>query len=143
MDDNISKGLFGLNRKEVENYIFEMRNDYEAELRKQNTELLAMKAENAKLNERLNEMLNDKRAIDDAKASISEVLIKAEQQAKAIIEEAKNKAIEERQEIDTLIEAEKEKLIDTKIELAMLKDKAKDLIAKFTDDLTTLRTIKF
>lgn len=139
MEDNISKGLFGLNRKDVELYIAEIRSDYEAELKKQNTELLAMKAENAKLNERLNEMLNDKRAIDEAKASISEVLIRAEQQAKSIIEDAKNKALEERQEIDTLIEAEKEKLIDTKIELAMLKDKAKDLITKFTDDLTSLQ----
>ena len=139
MEDNISKGLFGLNRKDVELYIAEIRSDYEAELKKQNTELLAMKAENAKLNERLNEMLNDKRSIDEAKASISEVLIRAEQQAKTIIEDAKTKALEERQEIDTLIEAEKEKLIDTKIELAMLKDKAKDLIAKFTDDLTTLQ----
>ena len=38
-----------------------------------------------------------------------------------------------------MIETEKEKLIDAKIELAMLKDKAKDLITKFTEDLTTLQ----
>lgn len=139
MDDNISKGLFGLNRKDVELYIAGIKSDYEAELKKQNTELLAMKAENAKLNERLNEMLNSKKSVEEAKANISEVLIKAEQQAKAIIEDAKNQAIEERQEIDTMIETEKEKLIDAKIELAMLKDKAKDLITKFTEDLTTLQ----
>ena len=139
MDDNIPKGLFGLNRKDVELYIAGIKSDYEAELKKQNTELLAMKAENAKLNERLNEMLNNKKSVEEAKANISEVLIKAEQQAKAIIEDAKNQAIEERQEIDTMIEAEKEKLIDAKIELAMLKDKAKDLITKFTEDLTTLQ----
>ena len=139
MDDNISKGLFGLNRKDVELYIAGIKSDYEAELKKQNTELLAMKAESAKLNERLNEMLNNKKSIEEAKANISEVLIKAEQQAKAIIEDAKNQAIEERQEIDTMIETEKEKLIDAKIELAMLKDKAKDLITKFTEDLTTLQ----
>lgn len=139
MDDNISKGLFGLNRKDVEFYIAGIKSDYEAELKKQNTELLAMKAENAKLNERLNEMLNSKKSVEEAKANISEVLIKAEQQAKAIIEDAKNQAIEERQEIDTMIETEKEKLIDAKIELAMLKDKAKDLITKFTEDLTTLQ----
>ena len=139
MDDNISKGLFGLNRKDVELYIAGIKSDYEAELKKQNTELLAMKAENAKLNEILNEMLNNKKSVEEAKANISEVLIKAEQQAKAIIEDAKNQAIEERQEIDTMIEAEKEKLIDAKIELAMLKDKAKDLITKFTEDLTTLQ----
>ena len=139
MEDNISKGLFGLNRKDVENYIGDVKKDYEDELRKQNQELLAMKSENAKLNERLNQLLSSQRELDDAKRNISDVLFKAEQQAKQIVEDAKAKAIEERQEIDTLIESEKEKLIDAKIELAMLKDKAKDLISKFTDDITNLQ----
>lgn len=139
MEDNISKGLFGLNRKDVENYIADMKNDYEQELRRQNQELLAMKSENTKLNERINDLLNDKKEIEEAKRNISDVLFKAEQQAKQIVEDAKLKAMEERQEIDTLIEAEKEKLIDAKIELAMLKDKAKDLMAKFTDDITNLQ----
>lgn len=139
VDENISKGLFGLNRRDVENYIADMKKDYEEELRKQNQELLAMKSENSKLNERLNQLLSDKKELEEAKRNISDVLFKAEQQAKQIVEDAKVKAIEERQEIDTLIEAEKEKLIDAKIELAMLKDKAKDLIAKFTDDITKLQ----
>ncbi len=139
MDDNISKGFFGLNRKEVEAYIADLKKDYEDELRKQNQELLAMKSENSKLNERLNQLLNDKKEIEEAKRNISDVLFKAEQQAKQIVEDSKAKAIEERQEINTLIEAEKEKLIDAKIELAMLKDKAKDLITKFTDDITNLQ----
>ncbi len=139
MEENISKGLFGLNRKDVENYIADMKKDYENELRRQNQELLSMKSENAKLNDRLNELLSQKREIEDAKRNISDVLFKAEQQAKQIVEDAKTKAMEERQEIDALIETEKEKLIDAKIELAMLKDKAKDLIAKFTDDITKLQ----
>lgn len=139
MEENISKGLFGLNRKDVENYIADMRRDYEEELRRQNQELLAMKSENAKLNDRLNTLLMDKSEIEEAKRNISDVLFKAEQQAKKIVEDAKNQAIEERQEIDVQIEAEKEKLIDAKIELAMLKDKAKDLITKFTDDITKLQ----
>lgn len=139
MEENISKGLFGLNRKDVENYIADMKRDYEEELRRQNQELLAMKSENAKLNDRLNTLLMDKSEIEEAKRNISDVLFKAEQQAKKIVEDAKNQAIEERQEIDVQIEAEKEKLIDAKIELAMLKDKAKDLITKFTDDITKLQ----
>ena len=139
MEDNISKGLFGLNRKDVENYIADMKKDYENELRRQNQELLAMKTENSKLNDRLNELLSKQREIEEAKRNISDVLFKAEQQAKQIVEDAKTKALEERQEIDALIETEKEKLIDAKIELAMLKDKAKDLMAKFTDDITKLQ----
>ena len=139
MEDNISTGLFGLNRRDVENYIADLKKDYEEELRRQNQELLAMKTENSKLNERLSQLLSNQRELDEAKRNISDVLFKAEQQAKQIVEDAKAKAIEERQEIDTLIEAEKEKLIDAKIELAMLKDKARDLISKFTDDITNLQ----
>ena len=139
MEENISKGLFGLKRNDVENYIAELKSDYEAELKRQNQELLNMKSENAKLNERLNQYLADRKEIEEAKKNISDVLFKAEQQAKQILEDAKAKAIEERQEIDVQIEAEKEKLIDAKIELAMLKDKAKDLMAKFTDDITNLQ----
>lgn len=139
MEENISKGLFGLKRNDVENYIADLKKDYEAELRRQNQELLNMKNENAKLNERLNEFLNDRREIEEAKKNISDVLFKAELQAKQILEDAKTKAIEERQEIDAQIEAEKEKLIDAKIELAMLKDKAKDVMAKFTEEITSLQ----
>ena len=139
MEENISKGLFGLKRADVETYIADLRKDYEAELRIQNQELLNMKTENAKLNDRLNKYLSDKKEIEEAKKNISDVLFKAEQQAKQIVEDAKNKAIEERQEIDAQIEAEKEKLIDAKIELAMLKDKAKDIMTKFTDDITSLQ----
>ncbi len=139
MEENISKGFFGLKRTDVENYIADLKKDYEAELKRQNQELLSMKSENAKLNERLNEYLNDRREIEEAKKNISDVLFKAELQAKQIIEDAKSKAMEERQEIDAQIEAEKEKLIDAKIELAMLKDKAKDVMAKFTEDITSLQ----
>lgn len=139
MDESISKGLFGLNKKEVENYISDMKKDYEDELKKQNQELLAMKTENSKLNDRINQLLSDRKEIEEAKKNISNVLFKAEQQAKQIVEDAKSKAMEERQEIDAQIETEKEKLIDAKIELAMLKDKAKEIMLKFTDDITNLQ----
>ena len=86
MEDNISTGLFGLNRRDVENYIADLKKDYEEELRRQNQELLAMKTENSKLNERLNQLLSNQRELDEAKRNISDVLFKAEQQAKQILE---------------------------------------------------------
>ena len=66
MEDNISTGLFGLNRRDVENYIADLKKDYEEELRRQNQELLAMKTENSKLNERLNQLLSNQRELDEA-----------------------------------------------------------------------------
>ena len=138
MEDNISKGLFGLNKKEVENYIADLKQGYEEELSRQNSELLSMKAENIKLNERINQFLNEKKEMEIAKQNISAVLFKAEEQAKQIIEDARAKAETERQEVDALLEQEKEKLIDTKLELAMLKDKAKEVMMKFSEEITKL-----
>ena len=139
MEDNISKGFFGLNKKEVESYIEDLKKGYEEELSRQSEALQSIKAENMKLNERLNQFLNEKREMEEAKQNISDVLFKAEQQAKQIIDDAKVKADEERQELDTLLEQEKEKLIDTKLELAMLKDKAREIMMKFSDDITNLQ----
>lgn len=139
MEDNFSKGLFGLNKKDVETYISELKKGYEEELTKQNDALKTVKEENLKLNERLNEFLNERKEMEVAKQNISDVLFKAEQQAKQIIDDARTKADEERQELDVLLEQEKEKLIDTKLELAMLKEKAKEIMMKFSDDITNLQ----
>ena len=139
MDDNISKGFFGLNRKEVETYIADLKKGYEEELSRQNEALQSMKSENLKLNERLNQFLSEKREIEVEKQNISDVLFKAQEQAKQIVADAQSKADEERQELDALLEEEKEKLLDAKLELAMLKQKAKEVMMKFSDELTKLQ----
>ncbi|MBR3280664.1 MAG: hypothetical protein IKI57_02285 [Clostridia bacterium] len=139
MDENLPKGLFGLNKKEVESYIASIKDDYEKELMEQTKQLQEMKNENIKLNEKVQILLKEKKELDASKANISDVLLKAEQQAKQIIEDARKQSEKEKQDIDVLIEEQREKLIDAKIELAMLKDKAKELITKFSDDLTKLQ----
>lgn len=134
-ENNLPKGLFGLNKKDVESYIAGIKSDYENELSEQNAKLQEMKNENIKLTEKLNNLMKEKNDIEASKANISDVLLKAQEQAKQIIEDARNQSIKEKQEMDVLIEEQREKLIDAKIELAMLKDKAKELITKFADDL--------
>lgn len=138
-ENNLPKGLFGFNKKEVETYISSMKEDYEKELMEQTKQLQEMKVENAKLNDRINTLLNERKEVEATKQNISDVLVKAELQAKQIIDDARTQAEKEKQEIDTLIEEQKERLIDAKIELTMLKDKAKEVMLKFSDDLTKLQ----
>lgn len=138
-DNNLPKGLFGLNKKDVESYIQSIKNDYEKELSEQSKKLQEMKNENIKLNEKLNALMKEKESIEASKANISDVLIKAEQQAKQIIEDSRAQAEKERQDVESLIEEQKEKLIDAKIELAMLKDKATEIMQKFSSDLSNLQ----
>lgn len=138
MEENFSKGIFGLNKKDVDTYISNIKKNYEEELLEQTKQLQEMKVENDKLNERLNKLLNEKKEVEIAKQNISDVLVKAELQAKQILDDAREQADKERHEIELSIEAEKEKLIDTRIELAMLKDKAKEIMLKFSDDISSL-----
>ena len=138
-DNNLPKGIFGLNKKEVESYIASIKSDYEKELYEQSKKLQEMKNENIKLNDKINSLMKEKEKIEMSKANISDVLIKAEEQAKQIIEDARAQAEKERQDVEVLIEEQKEKLIDAKIELAMLKDKATEIMKKFSDDLGNLQ----
>ncbi len=138
-ENNLPKGLFGFNKKEVEAYISGMKEDYEKELMEQTKQLQEMKVENAKLNDRINTLLSERKEVEATKQNISDVLVKAELQAKQIIDDARVQAEKEKQEMDALIEEQKEKLIDAKIELTMLKDKAKEVMVKFSDELSKLQ----
>ncbi len=138
-DNNLSKGLFGLNRKEVESYIAGIKSDYENELSVQNKQLQEMKIENIKLTEQLNKLMKEQKELEASKANISDVLLKAQEQAKQIIDDARKQSEKEKEDVEVLIEEQREKLIDAKIELAMLKDKAKEIISKFSDDLSKLQ----
>ena len=138
-ENNLPKGLFGLNKKEVENYIASIKRDYEKELSEFSKQLQEMKNENSKLTDKVNALMKEKKEMEATKANISDALIKAELQAKQIVEDARKQSEKEKEDVDALIEEQREKLIDAKIELAMLKDKAKDLINKFTDDLTNIQ----
>ncbi len=138
-DSNLPKGLFGLNKKDVEDYIASIKDDYEKEIMEQTKRLQEMKAENKALQDKYNALLKEKNEIEASKSNISDVLLKAQEQANQIIEDAKKQSEKERQDIEALIEEQREKLIDAKIELAMLKDKAKEIITKFSDDLSKLQ----
>ena len=138
MEENFSKGIFGLNKKDVESYISNIKKSYEDELLDQTKQLQEMKAENEKLNERLNKLLNEKKEVELAKQNISDVLVRAELQAKQIIDTARDQANKEKHDLDLAIELQKEKLIDARLELAMLKDKAKEIMAKFSEDITNI-----
>ena len=138
-DNNMPKGLFWPSKKDIESYVAGIKSSYEREILEQTKQLQEMKIENAKLNDKINSLLSEKKDLEASKQNISDVLIKAEEQAKQIIEDAKAEKQKEMQEVEALIEAQKEKLIDAKIELAMLKDKAKDVMAKFSEDITNLQ----
>ena len=73
--------------------------------------------------------------INEKATLVSTTLIRAEEQAKQIINDSRERAQKERAELDIEIEKEREKLIDAKRNLQELKEKVRVMLNNFIDDL--------
>lgn len=123
--------IFGLNKKEVEKFVNQMKCDYEEKISKLNEENNILRAKNE-------ELLSKEEEVKAKTILVSDALIKAEMQAKEIIQEAVNKAKIERAEIDNQIEQEKEKLIDIKRKILELKETVQVSLGDFATELENI-----
>ena len=69
---------------------------------------------------------------------VANALITAEDQAKKIIENARNEACAEKERVENLIEMEREKLLDMKKEVIDLKEKTIKLLDKYSNEMNSL-----
>ena len=99
--------MFGYDKKEVEEYLREMKADYESNLQ----------AEKAEINRLSNEITIIRKKLErydteyiEKQEKVANALITAEDQARNILENARQEALNEKQRIESVIEVEKEKL---------------------------------
>lgn len=123
--------LFGLNKKEVEEYVKDLKADYEIKLKK-------LKEEKGALELKTNELLLKEEEVNKKSELVSIALIKAEEQARQIVDDAMESAKKERAQIDEQIEQEKEDLIDVKREVICLKENVKTMLQEFMVKLDEL-----
>ncbi len=131
IDKKFANEMFGYNKAEVDDYIKELRSEYETKLQ----------AERSDSNRLSNELTIVKKKIEryetdyiQRQEKVANALITAEDQSKRIIEAARVEANTERERIEHLIELEKEKLLDMKKEVVDLKEKAQKIMEKFIKD---------
>lgn len=131
LDKKFSNEMFGYNKSEVDDYIKQLRSEYETKLQ----------VERSDSNRLSNELTIVKKKIEryetdyiQRQEKVANALITAEDQSKRIIEAARTEANEERARIEHLIELEKEKLLDMKKEVVDLKERAEKLLNKFIND---------
>ncbi|MEG2348275.1 MAG: DivIVA domain-containing protein [Clostridia bacterium] len=127
--------MFGYDKKEVEDYVKAMKAEYESKLQ----------AERSDANRVANELTIVKKKLERYETDyvlrqekVANALITAEDQAKKIIENSRNEAMQEKDRIEHLIEMEKEKLLDMKKEVIDLKEKAIRLLDKYSEEMNTL-----
>lgn len=134
-EKKFSTEMFGYEKKEVEEYVKDLKADYEGMLQ----------VERAEVNRLSNEITIIRRKLErydleyiEKQEKVANALITAEDQSKNIVENARQEAISEKNRIETLIEAEKEKLLDLKKEVIDLKEKTLIVLEKYNNEMLDL-----
>ena len=127
--------MFGYDKKEVEEYLREMKADYESSLQ----------AEKAEINRLSNEITIIRKKLErydteyiEKQEKVANALITAEDQARNILENARQEALNEKKRIESVIEVEKEKLLDIKREVIDLKERTVRVLEKYNETMTEL-----
>lgn len=152
--------VMGFNKTDVKNYIEQITEEFQNKLREKDDELVKLRNQNKELKTQVEELTKkleeqtkekpepkvepvveqkteEKVNINEEKMKIADVLIKAQEKANSIIEEAKNKAYEEKRKIEEAIERDREKLVDMKGEIKKLRDAVIETLRKFEVELNT------
>jgi len=127
--------MFGYDKKEVEEYIKDMKADYEGRIQLEKAEVNRLSNEITIIRKKLERYDSE---YLEKQEKVANALITAEDQSKAIIENARQQAITEKKRIEDLIEAEKEKLLDIKKEVVELKERTIMVLEKYNETMSDL-----
>ena len=134
----ISKGLFGLDTNQVNQYIADLKADYDAIISQKNDEIEKLKKENERLNEVLKDFEENKEKIKQDKEAIACVLLKAQEQANQIVDQTRMEFEKEKNDLEIIVEKEREKLLDVKKDLGTLKIAVVATLEKYAKELEKL-----
>lgn len=127
--------LLGFNKSDVNLYIERILKEFDDKIRQKDEEITILKTQNKDLKSKYEELSQKANQVNDDRTRIAEVLIKAQEQAAAIVEEAINQSNLEKKRIEGLIEEEKEKLVDIKSEIKVLKAEFVSTLKKYENQL--------
>ncbi len=100
MKKTFSIAILGYNRRQVEQYLADLRKDYEEELSKKKERMLELVEENNRIKSQIRELEKKLEEFSEREAYISKALVRAEQKAQAIIEEGRQKIAAEMYELE-------------------------------------------
>jgi len=134
-EKKFSTEMFGYDKKEVEEYIKDLKSDYESLLQVERAEVNRLSNEITIIRKKLERY--DSEYIEKQE-KVANALITAEDQSRSIVEMARQEAITEKNRIEALIESEKEKLLDLKKEVIDLKEKTLVVLEKYNNEMLDL-----
>ncbi len=137
---NISKGLFGLDKKQVEEYIKDVEADFRVKISEKDEQINNLTKENEELQKKLEKYIADEEKLRLEKEAIGCVLIKAQEQANQMIEQSKNQFENEKTNLEKIVEKERENLLDVKKDIGILKKTIVTTLEKYVKELEKLES---
>jgi len=123
--------MFGFNKTDVNNYIEKILREFEDKLKEKDVELAGLKGQLKDLKAKYDELQKRSDQVNEDRAKIAEVLIKAQEKAELMLTDAKQQALDEKRELEIMVEKEREKLVDARQELKNTRDAAVNLLKRF------------
>lgn len=130
--------LFGFNKSDVNTYIEKMLKEFDDKLKEKEDEIVQLKNQNKEIRIKYEDLAKKADQINEDRAKIADVLIKAQEKGQVMIEDARIQAIEEKKKLESMIENEKEKLVDIKKELKILKSEVVSTLKKYEGQLSDI-----
>lgn len=130
--------LFGFKQSDVNSYIEKILREFDDKLKEKENEIANLKNQCREIRIKYEDIARKTDQISEDRAKIADVLIKAQEKADTILDEARIQSNEERKKLSDLTEKEKEKLVDIKQEIKMLKQDVAKVLKKYSDELDIL-----
>lgn len=135
-EKRFATSLFGFKKADVNSYIEKILREFDEKIKDRDSEISLLKnqiRENKLKNE---ELVKKSEQAHEGKDLIADVLIKAQEKAELIMEEARQAAKKESDRLDMLLEEERERLVDMKEQVRILKSGILNTIKKYDQQLT-------
>ena len=125
----------GFKKSDVNTYIEKILREFEEKLKEKDDEIAALKSQYKDVKSKYEELQGRENQINEDRAKISEVLIKAQEKADLMLEDARIAALEEKRQLEETIEKDKERLVDIRKEIKTLKDEIVSTLKKYDSQL--------
>ncbi len=127
--------LFGFKQSDVNSYIEKILREFDDKLKEKENEIADLKNQCREFRIKYEDIARKTDQVGEDRAKIADVLIKAQEKAETILDEARNQSHEERKKLSALTEKEREKLVDIKQEIKFLKQDVIKVLKKYEEEL--------
>ncbi|HEX2946363.1 MAG TPA: hypothetical protein VHT96_10455 [Clostridia bacterium] len=125
----------GFKKADVNTYIEKILREFDDKLKEKDDEIAGLKLQSKDVKAKYEELLKKSDQINEDRAKIAEVLIKAQEKAEMMLENARLEALEEKRQLEETIEQDREKLVDIRQEVKTLKGEVVNMLKKYETQL--------